>query len=171
MLAMPFGDNTFDLIVSSLAIHNMDERDLRNHTRRLQAVSDAARVLKSGGRLLITDLLWTRRWAQHARQLRMDESTTAHWFAPLVRAFPRRRPGDGHQNHPPDEQRSRRRSEPGSLNVSAPSVLDGGQPLHQAPPFGRAAARCAFTSTAASWSRRTEAADTCFLTPQSRPSS
>jgi arsenite methyltransferase len=71
MLAMPFEDNTFDLVVSSLAIHNIDERDLRNHTRRLQAVSEAARVLKPGGRLLITDLLWTRRYAQHLRQLGM----------------------------------------------------------------------------------------------------
>ena len=72
MLAMPFGDNTFDLVVSSLAIHNIDEREVRNHTRRLQAVSEAARVLKPGGRLLITDLLWTRRYAEHLRQLGMQ---------------------------------------------------------------------------------------------------
>jgi SAM-dependent methyltransferase len=91
MLAMPFGDNTFDLVVSSLAIHNIDERDLRNHTRRLQAVSEAARVLKPGGRLLIADLLWTRRYAQHLRQLGMRNVAQRSlgwrfWYAPFLGA-------------------------------------------------------------------------------------
>jgi arsenite methyltransferase len=91
MLAMPFEDNTFDVVVSSLAIHNIDERELRNHTRRLQAVSEAARVLKPGGRLVITDLLWTRRYAQHLRQLGMH-NVEQHslgwrlWYAPFLGA-------------------------------------------------------------------------------------
>jgi SAM-dependent methyltransferase len=84
MLAMPFENNTFDLVVSSLAIHNIDERDLRNHRRRLQAVSEAARVLKPGGRLLITDLLWTRRYARHLRQFGMHnvEQGSLGWRLP-----------------------------------------------------------------------------------------
>jgi ubiquinone/menaquinone biosynthesis C-methylase UbiE len=91
MLAMPFADNTFDLVVSSLAIHNIDERDLRNHTRRLQAVSEAARVLKPRGRLVIADLLWTRRYAHHLRQLGMQDVTQRSlgwrfWYAPFLGA-------------------------------------------------------------------------------------
>jgi SAM-dependent methyltransferase len=91
MLAMPFPDETFDLVVSSLAIHNIDERDLRDHTRRLQAVSEAARVLKPGGRLLITDLLWTGRYAQHLRQLGMHDVEQRSlgwrfWYAPFLGA-------------------------------------------------------------------------------------
>jgi SAM-dependent methyltransferase len=91
MLAMPFQDKSFDLVVSSLAIHNIDERDLRNHTRRLQAVSEATRVLKPGGRLLITDLLWTRRYAQHLRQLGMHDVEHRSlgwrfWYAPFLGA-------------------------------------------------------------------------------------
>jgi len=91
MRAMPFDDNAFDLVVSSLAVHNIDERDLRNHTRRLQAVSEAARVLKPGGRLLITDLLWTRRYAQHLRQLGMHNVVQKSlgwrfWYAPFLGA-------------------------------------------------------------------------------------
>ena len=91
MLAMPFDDNTFDLLVSSLAIHNIDERDLRNHSRRLQVVSEAARVLKPGGRLLITDLLWTRRYAQHLRQFGMHNVEQRSlgwrfWYAPFLGA-------------------------------------------------------------------------------------
>jgi SAM-dependent methyltransferase len=91
MLAMPFPDQTFDLVVSCLAIHNIDERDLRNHARRLQAVSEAVRVLKPGGRLLITDLLWTRRYAQHLRQLGMHDVEQRSlgwrfWYAPFLGA-------------------------------------------------------------------------------------
>jgi len=91
MLAMPFDDNTFDLVVSSLAIHNIDERNVRNHTRRLQAVAEAARVLKPGGRLVITDLLWTRRYAHHLRQLGMQHVEQRSlgwrfWYAPFLGA-------------------------------------------------------------------------------------
>jgi len=91
MLMMPFQDNTFDLVVSSLAIHNIDERDLRNHARRLQAVSEAARVLKPGGCLLIADLLWIRRYAQHLRQLGMHNVEHRSlgwrfWYAPFLGA-------------------------------------------------------------------------------------
>src|SRR5262245_3505098 len=73
MLAMPFPDGSFDLVTSSLAIHNIDERDLRHHQRRLQAVSDAVRVLKPGGRLAIVDLLHARRYAQYLRERGMDD--------------------------------------------------------------------------------------------------
>jgi SAM-dependent methyltransferase len=91
MLAMPFDDNTFDLVVSSLAIHNIDERNVRNHTRRLQAVAEAARVLKPGGRLVMTDLLWTRRYAHHLRQLGMQRVEQRSlgwrfWYAPFLGA-------------------------------------------------------------------------------------
>jgi ubiquinone/menaquinone biosynthesis C-methylase UbiE len=97
MLVMPFQDETFDLVVSSLTIHNIDERDLRNHTRHLQAVSEAGRIRKPGGRLLITDLLWTRRYAQHPRQLGMHDVEHRSlgwrlWYAPFLG----RRPDDGH---------------------------------------------------------------------------
>jgi SAM-dependent methyltransferase len=73
MLAMPFPDGTFDLVLSSLAIHNIDERDVRHHQRRLQAVAEAVRVLKPGGRLVIADLLWTRQYAQRLRELGMQD--------------------------------------------------------------------------------------------------
>ena len=73
MLALPFDDASFDLVVSSLAIHNIDERNLRNHDRRLRAVSEAARVLRPGGRLAIADLLHTRRYASHLQELGMRD--------------------------------------------------------------------------------------------------
>jgi SAM-dependent methyltransferase len=91
VLAMPFADGTFDVVVSCLTIHNIDERDLRNHARRMQAVSEAVRVLKPGGRLVITDLLWTRRYARHLRQLGMRNVEQRplgwrFWYAPFLGA-------------------------------------------------------------------------------------
>jgi ubiquinone/menaquinone biosynthesis C-methylase UbiE len=61
MTALPFEDNSFDLIVSSLAIHN-----IAGGAGRAKAISEAVRVLKPGGRLMIADI---RATAQHQEQL------------------------------------------------------------------------------------------------------
>ena len=49
--AMPFGDATFDLVVSSWAIHNVPTADGRE-----QALREIERVLKPGGRIEILDI-------------------------------------------------------------------------------------------------------------------
>lgn len=48
---LPFGDGEFDLVVSSLAIHN-----IKAAAGRSQAIDEAVRVLRPGGRLLIADI-------------------------------------------------------------------------------------------------------------------
>ena len=63
MTALPFADNSFDAIVSSLAIHNIPGHDGRRH-----ALNEAMRVLKPGGRLRIADLWETKQHAEHLRQ-------------------------------------------------------------------------------------------------------
>jgi arsenite methyltransferase len=51
MTALPFEDNSFDVVVSSLAIHN-----IRGRAGRDKAIDEAMRVLRPGGRLMIADI-------------------------------------------------------------------------------------------------------------------
>jgi len=68
MQALPFEDNSFDLIVSSMAIHNISGR-----AGREKAVSEAVRVLRPGGRLLIADVRATRRHQAQLAKMGMDD--------------------------------------------------------------------------------------------------
>ena len=64
MRALPFASATFDLAVSSLAIHN-----IRSNADRRQAVAEGFRVLKPGGRMVIADIRATRTYEQALRTL------------------------------------------------------------------------------------------------------
>lgn len=70
MRELPFPDASFDLIVSSLAIHNIPARD-----GRIQAITEAARVLRSGGRLRIADFRHVDAYAARLRELGWQDVT------------------------------------------------------------------------------------------------
>lgn len=70
MRELPFANNAFDLVLSSLAIHNIPQRE-----GRYQALDEAVRVLKPGGRLIIADILETQRYAKHLRERGMTNVT------------------------------------------------------------------------------------------------
>jgi arsenite methyltransferase len=61
MTKLPFEEGSFDVVVSSLAIHN-----IRGRAGRAKAIDEAVRVLRPGGRLMIADIWATR---QHQAQL------------------------------------------------------------------------------------------------------
>ena len=69
MTDLEFPDESFDLIVSSLAIHN-----LPNNGARRSAIAEAVRVLRPGGRVVIADIGFTRRYAAWLRRVRHDRS-------------------------------------------------------------------------------------------------
>ncbi|HYV97548.1 MAG TPA: class I SAM-dependent methyltransferase [Gemmatimonadaceae bacterium] len=64
MRSLPFADATFDLVVSSLAIHNIPTKD-----ERKKAIVEAYRVLLPGGRLVIADIRSTNLYASVLRGL------------------------------------------------------------------------------------------------------
>ena len=68
MRALPFDDGSFDLVLSSLAIHNIP--DLAGRTK---AIDEAVRVLRPGGRILIVDINAMREYEARLRQLGMAE--------------------------------------------------------------------------------------------------
>ena len=62
LTALPFPDCSFDVVTSALAIHNIPSR-----RGRQAAVSEAMRVLRPGGQLLVADFWWMA--AQYAAQI------------------------------------------------------------------------------------------------------
>ncbi|RST59116.1 class I SAM-dependent methyltransferase [Siminovitchia terrae] len=65
---MPFEQDTFDIVVSSLAIHNV-----RNIKERRKALKEVVRVLKPGGRFAILDFQHVKEYAQVFKELEMAE--------------------------------------------------------------------------------------------------
>jgi SAM-dependent methyltransferase len=70
MRQLPFADESFDVVLSSLAIHNIQDAQ-----GRLQVVNEAVRVLKPGGRLLLADFRATQPYPARLRELGMLEVT------------------------------------------------------------------------------------------------
>jgi len=64
MRELPFADASFDVVVSSMAIHNIGSAGGRD-----TAIDQAWRVLRPGGRLLIVDIQHARRYQARLRTL------------------------------------------------------------------------------------------------------
>jgi len=65
---LPFGAGSFDVVISSLAIHN-----IVSSQERSKALREIARVLKSGGRLAIYDIFHTSEYAKTFKELGLTD--------------------------------------------------------------------------------------------------
>jgi ubiquinone/menaquinone biosynthesis C-methylase UbiE len=101
--ALPFPDQSFDTIVSSVALHNIYDK-----TERRRAIGEIARVLKPAGRVLIVDIRHTEEYAAALRELgvpnaRSHRSLLSHFLTLFT--FGSLRPGtvtaERNSNPPP----------------------------------------------------------------------
>lgn len=81
MTALPFDDGAFDVVVSSLAIHN-----ITTFENRAKALDEALRVLRPGGRLAVADIRCTADYEARLRELGMADVSRRglgwrFWFA------------------------------------------------------------------------------------------
>ena len=65
---LPFADGTFDVVLSSWALHNLYER-----ADREKAMREIVRVLKPGGRVLLVDIRHAREYAEVLRQAHLTD--------------------------------------------------------------------------------------------------
>ena len=70
MRKLPFADNSFDLVLSSLAIHNIPDK-----AGREAAIDEAIRVVKPGGSIVIADFRKVRQYEQRLRTKGMVDVT------------------------------------------------------------------------------------------------
>ncbi len=68
MTSLPFVNSTFDLIVSSIAVHNVPGEDKRD-----QAIAEMVRVVKPGGRIAVADLRNVGRYRDRLIALGMQD--------------------------------------------------------------------------------------------------
>ncbi len=90
MTSLPFPAGTFDLVLRSLAIHNIAEVQ---HSKEgcLEAIDQAVRVLKPGGRLMIADIMFVQLYARRLRDLGMSNVEVRRldwrfWYGPFMGA-------------------------------------------------------------------------------------
>jgi SAM-dependent methyltransferase len=86
---LPFPDRSFDVVISSLVVHN-----IRDRGDQARAVREMARVLKPSGRLMITDIEGTRRYERELRASGLSDvrRTRTPLFLPWTATVEARRP-------------------------------------------------------------------------------
>ena len=85
MRLIPHPDGVFDVVISSLAIHNVPKK-----AERERALSELLRVLKPGGILLILDIHYAKHYAHYLETLGSIENLSSQSFygyCPTIRSI------------------------------------------------------------------------------------
>ena len=90
MRKLPFADASVDVVVASLAIHNIPSRDGRR-----QAISEIVRVLKIGGHVALMDF---KHVGQYCEDLKKNGVRDASASKPIFWIFPPVRVARGHKS-------------------------------------------------------------------------
>lgn len=83
MRKLPFEDSSIDVIVASMAIHNIYNREGRG-----QAINEAVRVLKPGGKVALMDFQHVKEYGEDLQAAGMQDvhvSGLSFWIYPPVR--------------------------------------------------------------------------------------
>lgn len=76
MTALPFADDSFDVVTSAMAIHNIHSAE-----GRYRALDEAMRVLRPGGQLLVADpSLIARKYAAHIGHGTLRGLGPGYWY-------------------------------------------------------------------------------------------
>jgi arsenite methyltransferase len=79
LIDLPLPDHGFEVVLSALAIHNIADPAGRDW-----AVDEAARTLRPGGRIVIVDILYTKRYAtrlaEHGLTIRRRPLGWRYWY-------------------------------------------------------------------------------------------
>ncbi len=81
MRELPFANNSFDTVIASLAVHNIESRE-----GRLQAIHEIVRVLKPGGKVALMDIFCIN---EYCEALQANGMQNVHvlgrnfWYYPL----------------------------------------------------------------------------------------
>ena len=85
MQRLPFENASFEAVVASQAIHNIEEREGRR-----EALGEIVRVLKPGGRVAVMDFFFVEQFAEDLRAFGMQEvqvSAPSLWMYPTFRTL------------------------------------------------------------------------------------
>lgn len=98
---LPFGDNYFDVVVSSVFVHTVGkehgQRSVEAAAERMRVLGEMVRVLKPGGVCVVWDLLHVPEYVRRLQELKMDdirvsEGLTAFMLTSHIVSF--RKPND-----------------------------------------------------------------------------
>ncbi len=90
MTTMHFNDNSFDIVVSSMAIHN-----LPTISQREKAIQEINRVLKPGGRIALLDFIYTKDYLNEFEKLGWRDiqlSSRCFWQFPPIKILTGKKP-------------------------------------------------------------------------------